>query len=108
MKELEKHIAEKTEVHATKPVKKEIKYISTLKPQKGQRVFELNLATGIINEATFKIENEVVDFKKAVMGDMSVRRRLQVNKDCIYCCALNPQNADKRFHKMLNKPYKKK
>lgn len=103
MKELEKHIAEKTEQHALKPIKKELKRVSVLRPKGGQRVFELNLATGIINEVSFDVKNEAVDYENAVNNDFSVTKKLEGKETCIYCCALNAKNADKHFMKKLKR-----
>lgn len=107
MKELEKHISEQTEVHSLKPVKKEVRILTTLKPKPGQKIFELNLTTAIINEVLPDEKSESIDFKKAANNDFSVKRKLTMNKNCIYCCAINAKNADKKFHRMLGKTYKK-
>lgn len=62
---------------------------------KGLRIFELNLSTSIINEVVERYSNEV--------GNMQIVRK----DNCLYCKALNQQNADKKFHAMLGKKYKK-
>lgn len=113
MKELEKHISEQTEIHAVKPVKKENKVIDKLFPLPGHRIFELNLATGIINEVLPEEENIAivpeVDIRTGrVFGATSQKKgKIKQKEGCLYVTSLNAKNADRRFHKILNKKYKK-
>lgn len=91
---------EKPEIDVVIPVKAENKYIATLRPYPGQKIFELNLTTGTITEAEYK--NDSVDFI-----EKSVRGKLIMRENCLYCCAINFKNSDKVFHRILSKPYKK-
>lgn len=59
------------------------------------RIFELNLSTGVINEVVERYENEIGSAKIVRKGG------------CLYVASLNAKNADKKFHKLLNKKYKK-
>lgn len=104
MKELEPFKKDKTELHAIKPDKRELKYLGTLRPQKGQRVWQLDLKSMMITEA--KYEEGVADFKKVEQGDLSVRHKLVTQENCLYVCAINAKNADKKFHKMLKIKFK--
>lgn len=113
MKELEPFKKDPKELHAIKPDKRELKYLGTLRPHHGQKVWQLDLKTMIISEA--KYELGVLDFKKAQHGDFSTRHRLVAQENCLYVCAINAKNADKKFHKMIgvkfqnaNKKYKQK
>jgi hypothetical protein len=114
VKEIEVHQPEKTELHAVKPVKRDGWAKKTLTPKPGQKCYELNLKTMIISEATFDVER--VEFVAAVNlftglptnATTRVVRDVIRNDDCLYCVAINHQNADKHFHKMLGKTYKKK
>lgn len=114
MKELEKHRPEETEMYAVAPVKKDFQILKKLKPKPGQRVFELNLKEAIIREAELDEEYVFVDQNRnLITGDatgVSTRKvkKLVVKEGCIYCVAINAENADKQFHKMLGKKYKKK
>lgn len=112
MRELENIQPDKPEMSVVIPAKV-IKALKNLFPRPGQRIFELNLQTGIINQAKFK------DEKVRLLPDMNmitgkhlgltheIVKDIIVNENCIYCVALNPKSADIRFHAMLKKPYKK-
>ena len=55
-----------------------------------KKIWQLELATGIITEVVTRFENE--------KGSMKI-----VRKDgCLYCSAINAKNADKKFIKMVN------
>lgn len=103
MKELSEHIKDKTELHAVKPAKAELKYLGTLRPQRGQKIWELNLKTRRITEAEYTHED--ANFDNATKGDYSTRGRLITKDNCIYCAALNHKSADRRFFKMLGLAY---
>lgn len=113
MKELEKHNSERTEIHATKPDKRE-KIVKKLFPLPGHRIFELTLATGIINEVKPEKQNVAlvpeIDIRTGrVTGTTTQKHGGISQKDgCLYCTALNPKNADKHFHRLLKRPHKKK
>lgn len=103
MKELEPHnlpISDKHEIENVVPDKRE-KLIVSLKKQRGHKLFELNLATRLINEVV--LDGGIADFE-----NWSVIHKHQVKDGCLYCTALNPQNADKKFFKMLKLKYPKK
>lgn len=101
MQELQKISPDKTELHAIKPVKKELKHIGTLVPQRGHFVWELNLQTKRIQKAEFqKVDAEFTSQK--------VHKSIIVNPDCIYCTALNHKSADRKFFKMLGLKYPNK
>lgn len=53
------------------------------KPHPGHRFWELNVSAGTIREV--------------VLGD----ELPELDKTCLYCWALNAQNADKKFLKMI-------
>lgn len=102
MKELEKHIPEKHEIHAVKPDKRE-RVLVTLKPHPGQKTFELNLKTRLIQEA----EYEQVDAEITKLGT-AIHKKVIIKDGCLYCVAINASNADKKFMEMLGKKIKKK
>lgn len=94
MKEALPTVIDKVEVSNVAPVKKEQKFIGTLKPHKGHRCYELNIKTGEFGEAEF-------DTEAVVYGTQHVKRKLVTKENCIYCTALNEKNALKHFRKML-------
>lgn len=59
------------------------------------RIFQIDLSTSIISEVVIRYENEI--------GSTKIIRR----DGFLYCAALNQKNADKKFHQMLGKQYKK-
>jgi hypothetical protein len=95
MKELETHSKVKEEIKAIKPIQKEKQLLATLKPQKGHRCFEINTATGEINEALFDRKN--VHYR--ITGNISgfVKKELLVKEGCVYITALNKENALKKY-----------
>ncbi len=112
MKELEPHIKDKTEINALVPAKKR-KVLDRLFPMPGHRIFELNLATGIINEVVPKKQNVTivpeVDIRTGMVTGTTTQKHGGIiqKEGCLYASALNAANADKIFHRLLNRPYKK-
>lgn len=101
MKELEKQEQDKVHAISEIPIKRELKLLGQLKPHKGHRCYELNLKTGEINIAKF--ETVDVDFSNT----KSIRKKIHVQKDCIYTGALNVKNAVRHFKKMFVQVSKK-
>lgn len=102
MRELGDKIIDKTEIQNVVPIIKEKKFVASLRSRKGQKTYQLELTTMIITEAEFT--NEFI-----TMTDLGgkVTRQIKIKDNCIYCVALNFKNADRKFHKMLGKPFKK-
>jgi hypothetical protein len=75
------------------PAKTEHKFIGTLTPHPGHTCYQFNLITKKITLAVFETTTSNLSGKNG--------RKLIVQPDCIYCTALNPKNAIKRFFKML-------
>lgn len=103
MKELSHDIPhpDKTEIHAVKPDKRE-KVVYTLRPQPGQKTWQLDLKTRLIQEA----EYEQVDAEITKMG-AAIHKKVIIKEGCLYCVAINQQNADRKFMAMLGKKIKK-
>ena len=95
MKELEKY--EKVNEEIVKPIKKELKLLGTLKPQKGHKCFEINLSTNDVTEATF-YDSEITILSSSMY---SPKRKIKIKENCIYITALNKENAIKKFNKMI-------
>jgi hypothetical protein len=82
-----------TEVHGQKEARKEVKFLGTIRPHKGQSMWQLNLSSGEVSLAVYKEVS--VDTKG------NVRKKLITEKGFMYCTALNKRNAYKKFGKML-------
>ena len=78
-------------------INKELKYLGSLNHQPGHTLFEVNLNTGQIKEATIKR-----DIAVSVYGKPIYKSKVQIGADCYYLEAQNIKNAKKKFLKMLN------
>lgn len=80
----------------------------------GHRIFELDLKTSTISEVVLekKDVNIVpdIDIRTGRIAGTTTQKKGEIKQKegCLYCTALNAENADKIFHRMLGKPYKKK
>jgi hypothetical protein len=83
----------------TIPVKKQEKLLGTLRPMNGHRVFQLDISTGEVTEAEY--ENEVM----INMG--RVIKKIKHRPFCIYQCALNLENAKRKFLKIVQSELEK-
>ena len=92
MKELQNHQPDNT-TGIVKQVQK-TKYIDTLSPYPGQKLWELNPATGEIKEVPMK--DTSVDFVSN-----SVTHQVVTKDGCKYVLAINKKNAQRRFFKDL-------
>jgi len=72
-----------------KEVKKSINYLGSLKPHKGQKLFELNIETSEVKPVEYK-ETEVL-----ISGD--VRKKYVIKPNHWYAVALNKVNAERKF-----------
>lgn len=97
MKELEHYSKINEDIQVVKPIKKELKLLGSLKPQKGHKCFEINLNTNEISEATY-VESEIVVLTSN--ADYKINRKVNVKQDCIYITALNKENAIKKLNKL--------
>ena len=95
MKELQDLNQDKLEVQAVVPIKKELKHLGSLKPQRGHTCFQLNIKTREITVAEFESVNGEWD------SNQGIRKKLVVKEDCLYATALNANNSIKKFDKML-------
>lgn len=104
---LENQIKQKVEVVETVNDEKpsELKHVGTLKPKKGHRVFEVNISTLEINEAAYEEKTDFVLSNDKMKN--SKRKKLIMNKDCVYVSALNAKNAIKKINKKIREGYYK-
>lgn len=97
MKQLEQQIfqPEPITVANQKEVNKEIKLLGSLKMQRGQSLWKLNLKTKMIYQV--KPEDATLTMKGGV------RKKVVLEDDCIYAVAINVKNAERKFIKMIQK-----
>jgi hypothetical protein len=95
MKELENHKSDKVSVANQRQVETH-KLVQEMKKCPGHKVWELDVAEGVIREA--KIER--VDAEVGKHGT-KIRNKVIQREGCLYVPALNARNADKKFIKML-------
>lgn len=102
---LENQIKQKVEVVDTVNDEKpsELKHVGTLRPKRGHRVYEVNISTFEINEATYEEETDFVLGNDKMKN--SKRKKLVMNKDCIYIPALNVKNVIKKLNKRIKEGY---
>lgn len=93
MKELQLPVKEEVVITGQKEQEKKLQFIGSLKPHKGQKCWELDLATGIIRPA------EIKSITAELTG--AVHRQIIIKPKHLYCVALNLENADRKFVKML-------
>lgn len=89
------------------PVKEE-KILQRVKPQPGQKAWELDMNTGEIKEAEYQAtdyempEHKKVDLSGIFKNNLGGQRtKLIQKKDCIYELAINRKNAEKKFKKRI-------
>lgn len=86
---------QKIDIVNQREVKKELRFEGKLTPQRGQFVWEFDTALGII----VKVEPETIGVE--LVNGQPVRK-LVMKKGCLYCCAINKANAERKFMKMIN------
>lgn len=79
------------EVSVKKKQQIEYELQGSIAPKPNHKIFELNIKTGEVKEAEYKIECYVLGAEN--------KPRLIVNKECIYIPALNVKNAKKHYLK---------
>jgi hypothetical protein len=89
MKETETHLSDKVKINDERQIEKGIRFVGSTKLIPRHRCFEINLTSSEINEA----KTEML----AIFGTPNVKRKVIINPNCIYICALNKQNAFKKF-----------
>jgi hypothetical protein len=88
--------AELTRMVNERQVRTERRFEGTLTPQRGQNVWSFNLSTYAI-----KIEEPQTVGTDLLTGE--ILKKIIMDKDCLYCCAINRKNAERKFMKMITK-----
>lgn len=94
MKELEQYTKINEDIQVVKPIKKELKLLNSIKPQKGHKCFEINTITNEIAEAEF-----FEDYVSMFSSSYERKKKIRIKENCIYITALNKENALKKYNK---------
>ena len=78
-----------------KEKKIEYKFLHSIRPMKGHKVWEINIETKDVKEASYK-ETDIIDFHEAQQGGTNIRDIIK-KKGFIYLSALSPKSALKRL-----------
>ena len=73
--------------------------VGRLKPCKGHTLYEVNLANGEVNKAKFEGDTLQIATLDANPVDSHIKKKVMVNKGCIYVPALNVKNLIKKLIK---------
>lgn len=103
MKETEIKQSEPTEQVAQKQIKKGRRYKGRYVLKDGHKVWELDLTTGALVEASYEITKNVA-YKEVVKGAEKKPVRVLIEREnCLYMPALNKKNAEKKFKKIFER-----
>lgn len=73
----------------------ETKFLGSVSPNKGHRIYQLDTDTGEISEA--HVEGKLIELPD---GRKEIRKQIFVRDKFLYVSALNKRNAVKRFARM--------
>jgi hypothetical protein len=90
MKEIQPLSQDKIVIEKQAEQEKQNKLVGRIIPKKGHIIFEVNLKNGDVNEAEFEKLLLLEEIKRP-------KKKIQVNKDCIYVSALNLKNLKKKL-----------
>ena len=105
MKETESNKAglQKTEIHAKKEVKKELKHFGSTRIRKGHILYEVKILNDfVVSIEPAKYESVTLDLTKTFEKGHKVgkaHKKVIMNPNCIYVSALNKENALKKIRK---------
>lgn len=72
------------------------KFVGSVTPSRGHRVYQLDTETGEITEA--HVEGKIVELPN---GRTEIRKQIFIRDKFLYVSALNKRNAVKRFARMV-------
>lgn len=73
----------------------ETKFLGSVSPNKGHKIYQLDTETGEISEA--HVEGKIIELPD---GRKEIRKQIFVRDKFLYVSALNKRNAVKRFARM--------
>lgn len=91
---------DKTELQQRKRQQTEFKLIGSMRHRTGLTLFSGNVKTGEVKPAEY-VKERILEWNDAIryIKNGSVKRKVQIEKDCVYFEALNLENAKKKFEK---------
>ncbi len=88
----------KSQIEIVDKMKKELKFIGSLRYKPGLTLFSFNTKTGEIKKAGIKTEVAVMKTKSGQLTE-KVKRTVHIEQDCIYIQCLNEKNLIKKLIK---------
>ena len=98
MKELLQHIKPEVSLQSQKQITKRKELVDILIPKPGMKLWELNKKTGKIEQVEFESKNIVYTGKPI----NHIRYSITQKENCLYCVAINYENAEKKLLKKLS------
>lgn len=92
MKEIEL-LPIKEEKEIVKPIKKQVKFLGSIRKIKGLTLFEFNVKTKSLEAAKYEDEPYI----DLTGGKSKIRHNVKLNQDCIYFQALNINVAKRKI-----------
>jgi len=100
VKELSQHIKPGIEIQAQKQIDKKKLFIGNMSIRPGMKCYEMNFKTGEISEAKY----DSVDIVVTGGAINKISRKIITKENCLYCVAINKNNAEKKFLKLFKLP----
>lgn len=100
MKELNQHIKPAISIPAQKQIDKKQVLVGRMVIKPGMKCFEFNYKTGEIKVAEFEKQNIVLTGSAI----NRISRKVISKENCLYCVAINQNNAEKKFLKLFKIP----
>jgi hypothetical protein len=101
MKETEFNPLESTEIVDQVKQEKQNVLVNRLHPRQGHKCFQYNALTNELSYAKFTESS--IDFESAMNGNITPRRRVDIQDNCMYVTALNFKNAVKHLSRIIEK-----
>ena len=92
MKEINQKSADKLENIMQVSIEKKTVFLGTLKPKKNHIMFEVNMKLKTITDATYD-DPPALKFTDAKSGQISAKKKITINQNCVYILALNKKNV---------------
>ena len=97
MKDLNQHIKPSIAINSQKEVQKKQVLLGRMVIKPGMKCFEFNYKTGTIIEAEYSKQNIVLTGSPI----NQISRKVISKENCLYCVAINVNNAEKKFLKLF-------
>lgn len=93
---------DKVEIKNVRQKQQETRHVlvNTIKPKRGHTLFKFDKKTKEITKAEF--EEVDIDYSTAIKGDLSAKRKVVIEGNCLYISALNKTNVIKILERDYN------